>query len=64
MRVLAITSGDDLLHSTKKRIQSVSFLSIDPKLIARQLTLREFEMFRAIELKELLHQGLLLFNIN
>lgn len=47
----------DTMGSVRKKMQSIHVVRLDPKMVARQLTLREMDLFQSIELKELLHQG-------
>ena len=45
------------MTSIRKKMQSIPVVRLDPKQLARQLTLREMDLYQGIELNELLHQG-------
>jgi len=44
------------MSSVRKKMQSIPVIRLDVKMVARQLSLREMDLFQSIQLKELTHQ--------
>jgi len=52
-----LSDPTDINLSVRKKIQSISIIHLDPKTFAKQITLREMELFRSISFKEFLFQS-------